>query len=398
MAWARPLLQLRKLHMDYELEKWDRFISNILHPSHLQNLSIPSVIQQSEALRDSLRQQMMLQVFSLTKEKATELFVQQHQAVLIRLLDEVHNHLQHACIDAQAIPLYKAISEQLGFVLDFIENYFSKYFNLDERVPASYLQVAAKEICDQVPACRQALQDKGVSDEKLMDLIFCVFTDFCTARTKPCTYRDLIYRKDLIRELLVLGSMHKEGCIYAATSELLIYLNFNRTAFFNYFLSVIHSELKKLKTADAKIEKLAWHQKEIAQIHIKPGYALFEKDASIKDMLVSAIEKEIHYLRAISNGNSLESNAQVSARDLLLLPFKGAEIYLLHKAFLDAGGAPGEVYKTLLERTAPYLANKTTKGFSSESLCKYSDKVTPEVKDDVKRFLQKMIRNIDSYD
>jgi len=93
-----------------------------------------------------------------------------------------------------------------------------------------------------------------------------------------------------------------------------------------------------------------------------------------------------------------ESCNDSKAAEQVFVPFKGAEIYLLHKAFIDAGGAPGEIYKTLLEKTAPFLSNKTQKGFSAESLCKYSDKVTPEVKDDVKRFLQKMIRNVDSYD
>ncbi len=79
-------------------------------------------------------------------------------------------------------------------------------------------------------------------------------------------------------------------------------------------------------------------------------------------------------------------------------PLQGAEIYLLHKSFIDAGGAPQEIYKTLLEKTAGCLGNKTQKGFSAESLVKYSDKVDPESKDTVKRFLQKMIRNIESYD
>lgn len=32
-------------------------------------------------------------------------------------------------------------------------------------------------------------------------------------------------------------------------------------------------------------------------------------------------------------------------------PFKGSEIYLLHKAFVDAGGAFNENYKTLSEKT-----------------------------------------------
>ena len=79
------------------------------------------------------------------------------------------------------------------------------------------------------------------------------------------------------------------------------------------------------------------------------------------------------------------------------VPFKGTEIYLLHKAFIDSGGAPGETYKSLFEKTASHLANKNQKGFSNESLQKCSDKVDYESKENVKRFLQKMIRNIDSY-
>ena len=391
--------------MEFELEKWDRFISGLLHPANLQNFlvteqSIQLLVDQSETKRDNVRQQMIQQVFSMSKEKATELFVQQHQAVLIRLLDSLHDYMQAGSMDEKVMTLYKQLSDHLSFVLDFIENYFSKNFNLDERVPASYLQVSAKEICDQVPACRQKLKERGVEDEKLMEIIFCIFTDFCSTKTNPYTYRDLIYRKDLIKELMSLGSMHKEGCIYAATAELLVYMNFNSASFFNYFLAVTHGQLKELETAEAKIERLARHQKEIAQIHMNPSHALFPRDTSIKDMLVSAIENEIKYLQAINNGNGnhVEVNQTSPPKELLYLPFKGAEIYLLHKAFLDAGGAPSEIYKTLLEKTAPYLANKTTKGFSAESLCKYSDKVTPEIKDDVKRFLQKMIRNIDSYD
>jgi hypothetical protein len=82
---------------------------------------------------------------------------------------------------------------------------------------------------------------------------------------------------------------------------------------------------------------------------------------------------------------------------LVQMPFKGTELYLLHKAFIDSGGAPAETYKSLLEKTAAQLGNKNQKGFSVESLQKNSDKVDYEAKENVKRFLQKMIRNIDSY-
>ena len=109
------------------------------------------------------------------------------------------------------------------------------------------------------------------------------------------------------------------------------------------------------------------------------------------------------HLKAIENEIKLFNKAKLKINghevmEYVLTPFRGADLYLLHKAFIDAGGAPNEDYKTLLKKTVPYISSKTQKGFSAESLTKYSDKVDPETKENVKRFLMKMIRNIDSYD
>lgn len=109
--------------------------------------------------------------------------------------------------------------------------------------------------------------------------------------------------------------------------------------------------------------------------------------------LLQSIKEEIGGLN--DSQNRIAGNGYP---DFVHVPFRGSELYLLHKSFIDAGGAPNENYRSLLERVVPYIANKTRKGFSAQSFCKYSDKVCPEAKDNVKRFLQKMIRNIDSYD
>lgn len=111
----------------------------------------------------------------------------------------------------------------------------------------------------------------------------------------------------------------------------------------------------------------------------------------------------ISVLECISTGitelnETIKKPGSEKVAEFVHVPFKGAEIYLLLKAFIDSGGAAHENYKSLLEKTVGNLSNKTQKGFSAQSFCKYSDKVDPEAKDNVKRFLQKMIRNIDSYD
>lgn len=110
--------------------------------------------------------------------------------------------------------------------------------------------------------------------------------------------------------------------------------------------------------------------------------------------ILQSIQNELQTSNELLKSRSGNKDIQ----EFVHVPFRGAEIYLLHKAFIDTGGCPNENYKTLLEKTVPSIANKTQKGFSAQSFCKYSDKVDPEAKDNVKRFLQKMIRNIDSYE
>ena len=38
----------------------------------------------------------------------------------------------------------------------------------------------------------------------------------------------------------------------------------------------------------------------------------------------------------------------VASHEFVHVPFKGSEIYLLHKAFFDAGGAPNDSLKSIL--------------------------------------------------
>ena len=115
------------------------------------------------------------------------------------------------------------------------------------------------------------------------------------------------------------------------------------------------------------------------------------------DHAVNLLQSINEQLKFFVQSQQYSNEYKESTQSLLHIPFKGTELYLLHKAFIDSGGAPTETYKSLMERTAPQLGNKNQKGFSVESLQKSSDKVDLESKENVKRFLQKMIRNIDSY-
>jgi hypothetical protein len=123
----------------------------------------------------------------------------------------------------------------------------------------------------------------------------------------------------------------------------------------------------------------------------------FTMSTPIPDAIKDIVEKFPASYLIISLSEQAGKSADHNPTMNVHVPFKGAEIYLLHKAFIDSGGAPGETYKSLFDKTASHLANKNQKGSSSENLQKCSDRVDPEARENVKRFLQKMIRNIDNF-
>mgnify|MGYP001548695471 FL=1 len=151
-----------------------------------------------------------------------------------------------------------------------------------------------------------------------------------------------------------------------------------------------------MDTTKGKIAALRFEQKKYNQLPKRLIGNLNSNTSSLIDQMNQWIEEEIKFLESDPIRNGILQSIETE-KIYVHVPFKGSEIYLVHKAFIDSGGAPGETYKSLFEKTASHLTNKNQKGFSTESLQKNSDKVDYEAKENVKRFLQKMIRNIDSY-
>jgi hypothetical protein len=229
-------------------------------------------------------------------------------------------------------------------------------------------------------------------DNQLSEIIVSHFRDFCHEKKNGATYNQLKYEKELMSELVSEGTIESEGKII----ELLFYFNFNDENFVSYLFDKLKQKIDLLSKKE-KIDYLRFEQKNFNQMPTKLIHVLSTNNPGLKQQVNQWLDEEIKFLERISHPEFTEPNA-FGPESFVHVSFRGPEIYLLHKAFIDAGGAPAENYKSLLTKTSSRLANKNQKGFSPESLKKASDKVDPEAKEIVKRFLHKMIRNIDSYD
>ncbi len=384
--------------MPFILNTWNILINKV-NPSNsdlysLTDESIRDLINRSEEEEEKVRTVLIEGIIDKPNIRDKQQFVQVNQGLLIRLLDKIHSYKQANKLNDKILQLYDSISEHLEHTLDFIEDFFSNYFDRNEKVPAAYLLISIEELCRQLDILRQGLLVNKAIEAELRKVLINNFNKFCLRKKRGATYYELLYQKELMNELLSESALESETSV----RETLFYLNFND----DNYVAYLYNNLKKLtESFPGKIQKIAalkFEQKNFNQLRTKLNCYLSANMPSLKVQINQWIDEEVKFLEGEERiANLSVTQPSFPLNEFVHLPFKGTEIYLLHKAFIDAGGATAETYKSLLEKTASHLSNKNQKGFSVESLQKNSDKVDYEAKENVKRFLTRMMRNLESY-
>jgi hypothetical protein len=110
--------------------------------------------------------------------------------MVIRLLDRLHSYQQNDKLESSFLFLYDSLSQHLQNVLDFIEDFFSKYFDRNEKVPASYLLISINDLRKQLQQLEQGLILNNINNE-LADILIDNYHTFCSVKSIPLTYNQL---------------------------------------------------------------------------------------------------------------------------------------------------------------------------------------------------------------
>jgi hypothetical protein len=382
------------------LQYWNTLINTTLLPekeciSALTDESIQIFIIQSEEEQDKVRTSFLEGMLKRSKLKDKKQGVRITHAMLTGLINQLYSYTQSKEVNHKIFDLYKILIGHLENTLNFIKDFFGNYFDYDEKVPTTYLIIFLKELGNEVKLLQKTVQPYKPYIHALADILVNNFNKFFLENKNGATYNQLAYQKDLMNHLLANKTLTSENSI----SEVLFYFNYNDHDYIAYLKEKLSSLTESLNTIKEKIAALRFEQKKYNQLPKRLIGNLNSNTSSLIDQMNQWIEEEVKFLERDSSILVPDHNTMLTGKEEVYVhvPFKGSEIYLVHKAFIDSGGAPAETYKSLFEKTASHLTNKNQKGFSTESLQKNSDKVDYEAKENVKRFLQKMIRNIDSY-
>jgi hypothetical protein len=293
--------------MKFELEFFDEFVKKeCRRNSKTSSSAIPDftkkkilILQEVERIKRSF----ITQLFQVEHECRLELFIQHHQAHIIRLADKVATaidkeeslNLKSIGSGHTRINLCKILLQCFEDLLNYIEVHFVKYFNQDQKIPDSYALLSEKEFDEKLQRLRDTFKQRHV-DERLTDIVLYPIQQFVSIHQKRnVTFRGLIYLKYLANGLLRLSE--EEGAnptevIY----EYMFYLNFNSYHLLKYATAKIRNEIEGLPSMAAQLEHLSLKIKKLNQAHVKPSFAFKIKRESLKSLLSNWLEEEIHFI------------------------------------------------------------------------------------------------------
>lgn len=364
----------------------------------------PALRQQIEKECNRIREALARSIFMSLQEDVIERYIQFHQTGIIQLADELQTRLTAPTHDdkGQKKEQKETLHDLIQFfitclfhLLNYIEHFFSKYFNLDAAIPESYrlivLQEMAEPIIDILANLEQRVKSKS--------LLYCL-TDYLQSFgvekfPSAINFRDLIYLKGFISELrplLQVGEI-KDWELKLSTS--LIYLNFNHLGFLAYWQEYIHEELDNADSREQYSDILSKWMAYAKGLQTKPGFAYAPAWPNIKVILEGWLREEtalvIGPMQKVA-GDGLATGAQLHEK--IILNLSVAHIACLTRLFYEEGCFATNSVTDIMKSISKNYQSKRQQQISPGSLSKEYYSVTQVTAARVRDLLQRMTARI----
>ncbi len=399
----------------YTLEWLDSLITVSLNPAKtdLNTFSddeIRSVISKITEEKEKLLNLLKNQIFGLTKEKQIALIVNQSHSSLIILLDQVLKYPQSQNLNKPSLQqLHNTLISSLEELLSFIEVRCFTYLSLNERVPATYLAVTGKELKQRVDKLKIKLLNQE-ANKQLANIVLDNLYSFINRLKEdfPVTFRELLYQKDLLKELELLDLPEGETCVFTALDELLIYLNFNSKSYMGYITKRLAEKINLAENNSDKLERLLFHYKQFNQMHRKPNVILNPQYGDLKTELsnwftqeIFYLEKKLHLAVVPMNGNAeqkgLKTVSQKNELQKLLCILSVDQMALVLRSADDLKIIMARSLNAVFKAIVPRLSTPYQENISFDSMRSKSYNAETRDKEIVIQTLEQMIKKIKEY-
>jgi hypothetical protein len=290
--------------LENELTALGHLITEVLSPANLKPGKFDTTfISECRLLanteKEKIKNRFTSVIFNPNSESLIEIYFRHHQTALVKLADTVFNYLQQKKAESiyrltnksLVINFYKEISRVPEELLQFIAENYPGYFNTAIKIPDAQKWRLAPEIKSNLKQIRAALRKTDLNEEILE--ITCEPIESLLSEKEEITYRELAYLKALINGLQHLINRENSSNINDHFSHLLLYLNYNRLRFFNYYIQELKETGDHFNTTHDQIDFYSLQIKLINQLPVKPGLIYKPGLPSIKEQIGNWICEEL---------------------------------------------------------------------------------------------------------
>ncbi|GLU56234.1 hypothetical protein [Dyadobacter frigoris] len=394
---------------NYIFEWLDVLVTITLNPSKTDFPLVPQ--QQIDLLDKTIATQKQTwktlfksEIYAVKNQEQMQLLLRRYHSDFIVLLDQAHeNYIVSSQHPTSLHPVVGVIVNILEELLAFIEGRYGKFLALDQRVPVTYLERSKEEIRKGLDRLKKKLFDR-LTDKILKGIVYDTLYRFTDGFQRPVTFGEVIYYKDLVKDLDEISSLKSETDLYKSLNEVLVYRNFNKKAYLNYFTGRIARKVNMLQTAQDRLDQLLLSNKEFNQMLRKPGVALNPHYTDIEKVVGNWFSNEIGYLQSRYPWEvtplpayQLSEKEHEAKKTKTKLDLNTDQIALLLRALVDTKTVAFTSVNEVFKMVTPFLSSKKKEDISWNSMRRSTYAAEDRDKHAATAVLEKMILVIKNY-
>lgn len=311
----------------------------------------------------SVKDRLLREVFSNESENMVERYIQYHQAELIGFADEVSEAMVLRTGDMMIL---KAVLVELQVLLSFIERHFTRFFNLDYKVPDVYLNLYYKEVRPGFKELMRALKKKKIDERILGTLNDFLESKGMVTENDVITFKRLIFYKELLRELWKIAESNRLVDYNKKLATTLCYLNFNTFQAYGFCKSVIDKEVKSVAGKETQLDKLSLFEAHLEGIKVKPGFSLQWEFPALTAALMGWIDTEKNY---VSSRRSRKARTDQDSQYMKVgVGVSVPQLALFIRVMEEQGVLFSETVTQLLLFMATFCRTRNTENISYDNL------------------------------
>ncbi len=399
------------MNIIYPLEWFDTLILQTFDPLSVNIESLNdndiSVIAENIS-KESIKIQVHLknEVFSLKKKRHIRVTVRQYHSTLIFLLDSIIENRTEKVLQSEKIrKLADLLISNLDYLISFIEDRFSYYLSLDERVPITYLMVCRKELALKL----QRINKRSLSSEPdkltIKRVVKLLQNAIEADNGKKLTYRRILYFRELLKLLEEYNGDIENPSIFTPLDELLIDHNFNSLQYISILTERMTEQIYNTEKQSAKLNLLLLFFKDFKQLHSNVKITFDVCHQNIKEVLENWFASEISFLQnrdeLEESGNmfskrNISSSSQIT-ENKIQCTLSSDQMGLILRATDETRVLKAKSMSLIFKTIVPYLSTPFKRNLSYQSV--RSKSYNPEEKDKefVIKTLEKIIKHIKEY-